>query len=328
MEHSRVDLAATAQRRRRLFARGISNRRQETLTAYLFLLPQLIGLVVFVGGPLLFSFYYTFVHWDLISPSPTWVGLANWRAFFADDRVWHVLGNTVKFILTGTTSFLLLSLLAALLFSGAKRGLGPFRVMFFLPWVLSQVAVGVTWTWMFNSRSGPAAHLLETFGVAKPNLLLDPNWAMVAIAIVTTWQGIGFGMTIYLAGLQGIPQDLYDAARVDGANAWQRFYSITFPLLSPTTFFLMVTSFIGAFQLYDAVVIMTGSATGVAPGGPSDSTRTIVLYMYNQMFQYSERISGIGYAATIAWMLAALIFAVTLVQWRLSRKWVFYGGEG
>lgn len=317
----------TAPRRRSWRTTFGSNRRRETLAAYLFLLPQLIGLVVFVGGPLLVSFYYTFVHWDLIAPSPTWAGLDNWRAFFHDDRVWHVLGNTIKFILTGTTSFLLLSLVFALIFSGAKRGLGPFRVMFFLPWVLSQVAVGVTWTWMFNSRSGPAAQVLDTFGVSQPNLLLNPDWAMVAIAIVTTWQGIGFGMTIYLAGLQGIPRDLYDAAKVDGADAWQRFRSITFPLLSPVTFFLMVTSFIGAFQLYDAVVVMTGSATGVAPGGPRNSTRTIVLYLYNQMFQYSEHISGIGYAATIAWMLAALIFVVTLFQWRLSRRWVFYGGE-
>lgn len=305
-----------------------SYRRREWLAAYIFLLPQLIGLVVFVGGPLLVSLYYTFTHWDLISPSPTWVGLSNWRYFFHDPRVGHVLWNTVKFILTGTTSFLLLSLLAALLLSGHRRGITGIRVLFFLPWVLSQVAVGVTWTWMFNSRSGPAALLIAAFGVDKSNLLLEPQWAMVAIAIVTTWQGIGFGMTIYLAGLQGIPRDLYDAARVDGANAWQRFRSITFPMLSPTTFFLIVTSFIGAFQLYDAVVVMTGGTSGVAPGGPNDSTRTIVLYLYNQMFQYSERVSGIGYAATIAWMLAALIFLVTMVQWRLSKWWVFYSGEG
>lgn len=315
-------------RPRRLVRPLGTNRQREALAAYLFLLPQLIGLVVFVGGPLVVSFYYTFTKWDLISPSPTWIGLDNWRYFFRDDRVPHVLGNTVKFILTGTTSFLVISLLMALLLSGRRAGMTAFRVLFFLPWVLSQVAVGVTWTWMFNTRSGPVALLIDRFGVNTPNLLLEPQWAMIAIALVTTWQGIGFGMTIYLAGLQGIPQDLYDAARVDGANAWQRFTSITFPLLSPTTFFLMITSFIGAFQLYDAVVVMTGSATGAAPGGPNDSTRTIVLYLYNQMFQYSERLSGIGYAATIAWMLAALIFLVTLVQWRLSRTWVFYSGEG
>lgn len=309
--------------------RWLTSRGRETLTAYLFLLPQLIGLVVFVGGPLVVSFYYTFTHWDLITPSPTWTGLTNWRYFFHDPRIAHVLGNTVKFILTGTTSFLLLSLAMALMVSGQRKGMTPFRVVFFLPWVLSQVAVGVAWTWMFNTRSGPAARVLGFFGTATPNLLLSPRWAMVAIAIVTTWQGIGFGMTIFIAGLQSIPRDLYDAARVDGANAWQRFASITFPLLSPTTFFLMVTSLIGAFQLYDAVVAMTGSISGgSAPGGPNDSTRTIVLYLYNQMFQYSERISGIGYAATIAWLLAALIFAVTMIQWRLSRAWVFYSGEG
>jgi len=305
-----------------------TNRRREVLAAYLFLLPQLIGLVVFVGGPLVYSFYYTFTHWDLISPAPTWVGLANWRYFFHDPRIVHVLKNTIKFIVTGTTSFLLISLGMAVLLSGGRRGMTPFRVMFFLPWILSQVAVGIAWTWMFNTRTGPVARAIGFFGVKSPNLLLEPRWAMVAIAMVTTWQGIGFGMTIFLAGLQGIPRDLYDAARVDGASAWQRFTSITFPLLSPTTFFLMITSFIGAFQLYDAVVVMTGNASGTQPGGPNDSTRTIVLYLYNQMFQYSEHISGIGYASTIAWLLAALIFTITMVQWRVSRAWVFYSGEG
>lgn len=310
--------------------RRMTNQRRETIAAYLFLLPQLIGLVVFVGGPLLVSLYYTFTKWDLIAPSPTWTGLANWRYFFQDPRIGNVLWNTVKYILFGATSFLILSLAVALLVSGRRKGMTPFRVVFFLPWVLSQVAVGVAWTWMFNTRSGPVARGLDFVGFDTPNLLLEPRWAMVAIAMVTTWQGLGFGMTIYLAGLQGIPRDLYDAATVDGANAWQRFTTITFPLLSPTTFFLVITSLIGAFQLYDAVVVMTGgiSGSGAAPGGPNDSTRTIVLYLYNQMFEYSERISGIGYAATIAWLLAALIFAVTMVQWRLSRAWVFYTGEG
>lgn len=305
--------------------RGMSTmRRNEAFAAYAFLALQLIGLVVFVGGPLLVSLYYTFTHWDLVAPAPEWVGLSNWRYFFQDPRIWRVLWNTVRFILAGTTSFLLFSLVLALMLSGPGRGTVAFRVLFFLPWVLSQVAVGVAWTWMFNSQSGPFALMLEWFGSDSPNLLLEARYAMVAIAIMTTWHGLGFGMTVYLAGLQGIPRDLYDAAKVDGANAWQRFTSITFPLVSPTTFFLTVTSFIGAFQLYDPVVVMTGGQ--LPPGGPNDSTRTIVLYMYNQMFEYTERVSGIGYAATIAWMLAVLIFLVTVAQWKLSRWWVFYGG--
>ena len=156
------------------------------------------------------------------------------------------------------------------------------------------------------------------------NLLLDESYAMIAVAAVATWQALGYGMTIYLAGLQGIPGELYDAASVDGTTGWQRFRYVTLPLLSPTMLFLIVTSFIGAFQLFDLVVILTGSATGVPPGGPGGTTRTIVLYLYEQTFLFSERKSGLGYGATIGWMLAVLIFFVTMTQFRFARSTVFY----
>lgn len=292
--------------------------------AYAFMSLQLIGLLVFIGWPLLTSFYYTFTKWDLVSPEPKWVGLDNWIYFFGDIRIGKVLGNTIWFILTGTTSYLIIALFMAVLMNKPRPGIGFFRTLFFLPWVISQVAVGVMWSWMFNTRSGPVAKLFEFLGFQSPNLLLDERYAMLAIAMVTTWQGIGYGMTLYLAGLKSIPMELYDASKVDGARPWSQFRFITLPLLSPTVLFLTITSIIGAFQLYDPVVILTGGATGVAPGGPHDSTRTIVLYMYNQMFQYNERLSGLGYAATIGWLLAALIFVITLVQWWLSKRWVFY----
>ncbi|MCZ7544946.1 MAG: sugar ABC transporter permease [Anaerolineae bacterium] len=304
------------------------NQRREWFAAYAFLTPQLLGLVVFIGIPLAASIYYTFTKWDLIAPEPTWIGLRNWEyLLFEDPRVGKVLLNTVKFILTGTTSFLVLSLLVALLLSRKAKGNFVFRALFVLPWVLSSVALGTTWKWLLNTRSGPLTQAVELFGIKSPDWLLDPQWAMIAIAMATTWQALGYGMTVYLAGLQGISDELYDAAKVDGANGWHRFRYVTFPMLSPTTFFLTVTSLIAAFQLYDAVVTMTSGGVAVAPGGPKDSTRTIVLYLYNQMFQYSERMSGLGYAATIAWMLAILIFIVTIIQWRLGRLWVFYGGD-
>lgn len=304
------------------------NQRREWLAAYAFLTPQLLGLVIFIGIPLVASIYYTFTKWDLIAPAPTWTGLRNWEHLLSKDaRIGKVLLNTVKFILTGTTSFLVLSLLVALLLNRRRRGSFVFRALFVLPWVLSAVALGATWKWLLNTRSGPLTQVVEAIGLESPQWLLDSKWAMISIAIATTWQALGYGMTVYLAGLQGIPEELYDAAKVDGANGLQRFRHVTFPMLSPTTFFLMVTSLIAAFQLYDAVVMMSSGGVGIAPGGPKDSTRTIVLYLYNQMFQYSERISGLGYAATIAWMLAILIFIVTIIQWRLGRLWVFYRGE-
>jgi multiple sugar transport system permease protein len=316
--------AAPAHRRKPRISR---RQREEWLTAYAFLSLQLIGLVVFTGIPLVLSFYFTFTHWNLVDPAPTWVGLENWKYFFQDERILRVYWNTIRFILMGTTSFLVFSLLLALLLNKPRAGIGFYRVVFLLPWVLSQVAVGLVWSWMFNTRSGPVALGLKAVGMDAPNMLLDARYAMLAIAIVTTWQAVGYGTILFMAGLKGIPNYLYDAALVDGANPWQRFRFITLPMLSPTLLFLTITSFIGAFQLYDAVVIMTGAFSNTAPGGPKDSTRTIVLYLYNQMFQYSERISGLGYAATIAWTLAIVLFAITLLQWWLSKRWVFYLGE-
>lgn len=298
---------------------------REWLTAYGFLTPQLIGLLVFTLGPLAVTVYYSFIHWDLVAPA-RWVGLENWRYFFGDPRVGAVVLNTLKFILMGTTSFLVLSLGLALLVNKPRRGIGLFRALYFMPWVLSALAVGTAWRWMFNTQSGPFAQVFGLFGGQSPDWLLDANFAMMAIAIMTTWQGLGYGLTVFLAGLQGVPHHLHEAAQMDGANGWKRFRYITLPLLSPTILFLTVTSLIGAFQLFDPVVAMTSSAATIsAAGGPDNSTRTIVLYLYNQLFTYTEKISGVGYGAVIAWMLALVIFAVTAVQLVVARWFVFYG---
>nr|MDQ2828966.1 sugar ABC transporter permease [Chloroflexota bacterium] len=224
------------------------------------------------------------------------------------------------------TSFLVFSLLLSLLINRPRRGIGLFRALFFMPWVLSALAVGTAWRWMFNSQSGPFAQLFGLFGAQSPDWLLDAHVAMLAIAIMTTWQGLGYGLTIFLAGLQGVPDHLHEAAQIDGANTWDRFRFVTLPMLSPTILFLSITSLIGAFQLFDPVVAMSGStATISGAGGPDDSTRTIVLYLFNQLFEYTETISGAGYGAVIAWMLALLIFGVTALQLVLSRWLVYYG---
>lgn len=307
--------------------RTSSRTRRESRTAFLFVLPVVLGLLLFVAGPLAASLYYSFTNWDLVAPSPTFNGLANWQYLLQDDRIPAVLWNTVKFILFGTTSFLIFSLLAALLTYQPRRFVGLYRGLLFLPYVMSQIAVGVVWRWMFNSQTGPVTLGVELFGINSPDWLLEPGTAMAAIAAVTTWQGIGFGMVLYVAALQGVPQTLMDAATVDGAGWWHKFRYITLPMISPTVFFLVVTSLIGALQLFDAVVAMTSSAgsTGSA-GGPDNSTSTIVLYMYNQMFNNNEALSGLGYAAAIGWMLALLTFLVTAIQFLIGRRWVYYEG--
>jgi multiple sugar transport system permease protein len=303
-------------------------RRGESGTALLFLLPQLIGLIAFIGVPLALSLYYSFTKWDLVAPAPTWIGLENWRHLLDDERIPKVLWNTATFILTGTTSFLVFSLIAALVTYRPRRGVALYRALLFLPYVLSQIAVGIVWRWTLNTESGPLDSAIELFGGTGPDWLLDARTSMLSIALVTTWQGLGYGMTLYIASLHGVPEALPEAARIDGANAWQRFRYVTLPMISPTVLFLMVTSLIGALQLFDPVVAMTTSGGSVAAaGGPNDSTRTVVLYMYNQMFNYNERLSGLGYAAAIAWLLALLTFLITAIQGVLSRRWVFYAGE-
>lgn len=302
---------------------SLATRRSRT--ALLFVLPQVVGLLAFTAVPLVASLGYSFTHWDLVAPGPTFVGLENWAYLLTDDRIPAVLWNTVRFIVVGTGTLLVFSLVAALVTFTPRRGVGLYRAALFLPYVLSQIAVGVVWRWMFNTNSGPIAGIWEFFGGNSPDWLLDPATAMPSIAMVTTWQTIGYGMTLYIAGLQGVPTTLLEAAVIDGANRWQRFRHVTLPMISPTMFFLTVTSLIGAFQLFDPVVAMTSASAGAATaGGPSNSTRTIVLYMYNQMFNYNERISGLGYAAALAWMLALLIFLVTAVQFAVSGRWVHY----
>lgn len=315
-----------APRRRRT---TLSRRRART--ALLFVLPQVIGLLVFTAGPLVVSLGLSFTHWDLVAPRPTFTGLENWQYMLGDGRIPAVLWNTVRFILVSTTTFLLFSLVAALVTFTPRRFVGLYRAALFLPYVLSQIAVGVVWRWMFNSQSGPVTQFVELFGISSPDWLLDPLTAMPSIAMVVTWQTVGYGMTLYIAALQGVPKPLVEAATIDGANRWQRFRHVTVPMISPTVFFLTVTSLIGAFQLFDPVVAMTGASVGgsgpATAGGPADSTRTIVLYMYNQMFNYNQSISGLGYAAAIAWMLALLIFLVTAIQFVVGGRFVYYEGD-
>lgn len=311
--------------------RGSSLARRRSRTALLFVLPQVFGLVAFTAVPLVVSLGFSFTNWDLVAPRPTFTGLENWQYLLGDDRIPAVLWNTVRFILVGTTSFLVFSLIAALLTYTPRRFVGAYRAALFLPYVLSQIAVGVVWRWMFNSQSGPVTLVVELFGLQSPDWLLDPVTAMPSIAMVVTWQTVGYGMALYIAALQGVPTTLLEAAMIDGANRRQRFWHVTVPMISPIVFFLTVTSLIGAFQLFDPVVAMTGASIGgsgpATAGGPSDSTRTIVLYMFNQMFNYNESISGLGYAAAVAWMLAMLIFLVTALQFLVSGRFVYYESD-
>lgn len=282
--------------------------RQKYLALAVLLLPSLLGMAVFLMLPVAASFVLSFTQWDLIG-AIEWVGVDNYVAALADPAVLGALRNTLAFILGYLPSVVVLGLGLALLLNRPIRGRVAFRAIYFVPVVTSWVAVSLIWKWLLNPQFGLVNYGLSLVGIAGPGWLFDPNWAMAGIVLTSVWKDIGFITVIYLAGLQDIPDHLYEAAALDGATAWQRFLSITWPMLMPTTFFVTTISLISSFQVFDQVYVMTG-------GGPAGATSTMVELIYKNAFSYYQ----MGYASTISWLLFALIFAVTVVQNLLQKR--------
>lgn len=289
-------------------------RRSDVGVALLFLAPNLIGFLVFTARAVIEAFRLSFYRADLLTPE-IWVGLDNYRRLlFTDDLFRKILFNTAYYTFGSVPLTIIAGLLLAVLVNAPLRGMTLFRTAFFMPVVSSVVAVSLLWQWLYNSDFGLINETLRWLGVRNPPIWLsDPRWAMPALIIMSVWRQAGYNMVIFLAGLQGIPQHLYEAAEIDGANRWQRFWAITLPLLSPTTFFVLVISIIGSFQVFDQALILTN-------GGPADATHTVVMYIYNQGFQFFK----MGYAAAVAWVLFLIIFVLTILQWRYQRRWVHY----
>ena len=299
-------------------------RPDQQWEAYLFLLPSFIGFLVFVAIPVVASLALSFYDWNLLS-RPEFVGFENYSQLLTKDRVFRkVLFNTFYFIVTIVPLQLAFGLLLAIALNQGLRGLEIYRLIYFMPVVTTIVAAALVFQWFFNRDFGILSAAIWEFGAATgipiqpPDWLNDPDWAKPAVVVLTLWKNSGFTMVIYLAALQGVPTELYDAAKVDGASGWQRFRFVTFPMVSPTTFFLMVIQMIGAFQLFSEAFVMT-------QGGPAQATLTIVYYIYQMAFEFQR----MGRGAAIAWVLFIFIFIFTLVQTRLQRRWVHYetGGE-
>lgn len=294
-------------------------RPNQQWEAYLFLVPSFSGFLLFVVGPVLIALGLSFADWNLIS-SPEYIGFGNYIQLLNRDRVfWKVLGNTIYFTVAIVPLQLIFGLALAVALNQALRGLTFYRVIYFMPVVTNLVAAALVFQWMFSHDFGiisaPFWKLAEITGwpIAPPDWLNDSQWAKPAVVIFTLWKNIGFTMVIYLAGLQTVPKELYEAATVDGANSWQRFRHITLPLISPTTFFLLVIQMIGAFQLFSEAYVMTR-------GGPAQATLTIAYYIYQNAFEFGR----MGKASAIAWLLFVIIFAATYAQNRLQRRWVHY----
>jgi multiple sugar transport system permease protein len=273
-----------------------------------FLLPGLGGLLIFTVMPILASLVLTFFRWDLLTP-PQFIGLGNYTRLVADKAFWDALTHTLTFIVGYLPLVLILGLAVALALNAPLRGIGLIRTAFFLPVVSSWVAVALLWSWLFNPRYGLVNHLLSLVGIAGPGWLFDPQWAMPAIILTSVWKDLGFVVVIFLAGLQAIPNDYYEAAGLDGAGKIAQLRYITLPLLAPTTFFVTIISLINSFQVFDQVWVMT-------QGGPAGATTVLVERVVRHAFSYGE----MGYAATISWAIFALVFLTTLVQLRLQRR--------
>lgn len=286
---------------------------RKTLWVIFFLAPSLVGLLVFMIGPILASFGLAFSSWDPLLPTTfNFVGLENFLSLFSDATFWAALGHTFTYLLGFIPLVFVTGLGSALLLNRRLKGQKLFRAAFFTPVISAWVAVALLWTWIFNPQYGLVNFLLGLVGIQGPTWLFDPDWAMLAIIITSVWKDTGYHMTIYLSGLQNIPDEYYEAAAMDGAGAWDRLRYITLPMLSPTIFFALIISMISSFQVFDQVWIMTG-------GGPAGATSTVVEQIVTNAFRYNR----MGYAAALSWVLFLLVFAATIVQSRLQKRWVY-----
>jgi multiple sugar transport system permease protein len=302
-----------ARQPRRSAWRGL--RREETIAGYLFLIPNFLGFFVFSAGPILAAFALAFMSWDL-AEAPRFVGLANYSALIHDSLAWKTLFNTFYYSFVAVPTGVFVAFWLAYLMNRRLFGVIFFRTVFFLPYITLGVAISIVWRWLYHPDLGLFNTLLAKVGIVGPNWLFSTTWAMPAMIILGNWRGIGFAMLVFLAGLQGIPEEYYEAATIDGASEWQKIRFITVPLLSPTTFFIFVISLIGAFQTFDQFYITT-------QGGPAFATTTLVLYIYNNAFSYFK----MGYAGALAMVLFLCILLITLAQWQLGKRWVYSAAE-
>lgn len=293
--------------------------RREDLEGYAFIAPWLIGFLLLTAGPMLASVLISFTSWSMLSP-PTWVGLKNYEVILSDDPLVPTsLWNTAYYVLFSVPLGLLLSLALAMLLDRRLKGMSVFRTLFFLPSITNMVAVSVLWIWIFNPEYGLINAALEKVGIVGPMWLQSETWSKPALVIMSLW-GIGGTMIIFLAALQGIPDELYEAADLDGASSWRRFFHITLPMISPAMFFNLVIGIIGSFQVFTQAFVMTGSVQPGSEGGPNNSTLFFVLYLYKKAFQEFR----MGYASALAWVLFLVILFFTIIQMKLSKRWVFY----
>jgi multiple sugar transport system permease protein len=307
-------MQSTALRRGKRQKLGRQARREER-EFYLFISPWIVGFVLFGAGPIIGSLLLSFTEWSLLAP-PKWVGLANFKQLLVDQFFRIALFNTVYYGLGSVFLGVIVSFLLALLLNQKVFGQALFRTIFYLPSVVSGIAVALLWINIFNPDFGLLNQALRSLGVQDPpGWLVSPQWAMPALILMSVWSA-GGSMVIYLAGLQSIPEHLYEAAAIDGAGTWSKFWHVTVPMMSPIIFYNLIVGFITSLQAFVQIFVMTN-------GGPANATLVIGLYLYRNAFEFFK----MGYASAISWVLFVVIIAITISQFILARRWVYYEGD-
>jgi multiple sugar transport system permease protein len=289
--------------------------RRETLEFYLFITPWIIGFLVFLVYPLASSLYLSFTRYT-IATTPVWIGLQNYINSFKNPRFINSLWVTIRFALISIPGVTVVALGLALLLSQKLKNINLFRTIYFMPSVMPTVAISLTWFYVLRPDSGPLAGLLALVGLDMPRLLSEVKYALPTLIVINIWLTFGSQMVIYMAGIKGIPADLYEVAEIDGAGRLARFLNVTLPMLSPTIFLNLILGIIGAMQMFDVPYVMT-------QGGPSESTLTYMFYLYNTGWVELS----MGLASALGWILFFIIMAITLLVLRSSQAWVYYEGE-
>jgi multiple sugar transport system permease protein len=293
--------------------------RADAFWGYAMIAPGLIGLLIFYIWPMFQTFYFSFTEWGPFGDA-RWTGLSNYQALFDGPEFLLALKNTLTYTVLSVTITEAIALALAVLLNQNLRGLSVYRTLYFIPVVTMPAAIGLVWRWLYNSDYGLINYLLGQLGIEGAKWLSDPDLALYAIVVVVVWSGIGFALVLFLAGLQTIPTDYYDAAAVDGAGALVKFFRITLPLLSPTVFFVTVISLINSLQLFDLIFLMISSGRGASTSPVIEQTQPLVYLFYKDTFVLNEQ----GQGAAVVLTLFIIIVLITFAQFRLQRRWVHY----
>ncbi|MCL4544416.1 MAG: sugar ABC transporter permease [Chloroflexi bacterium] len=289
-------------------------RTRSERAGLLFTLPWILGILAFIVYPTFASFYYSLTQYDLLQ-KPTFIGLGNYQHLFRDPLMLTSIQNTLYYMVISIPLNIAVSIMVALLLNLKVRGMAAYRTLFYMPTLVPPVATSLLWVWVLNPQYGIINWLLSLAGITGPGWLASVTWSKPAIIIISLWGGIGGGMILFLASLQNVPQDLQDAALVDGANAWQRFWAIVLPMLTPIIFYELILGIIGGFQYFVVPYVITGGT-----GNPANSLTLFAVLLYrNAFFNFK-----MGYASAMAWSAMVVIFILTFVVFRTSNRWVFY----